>query len=335
MDVPVLKHDVVLRNHVGPHEEADNNEAVTTNSPKGIQLLKRCLKEGLLSGTCQFIWHIPRTWPRLFALVAGIVVPLWVLVGISVLCGYFLARLEAGLEIEQNNNILANHAALEYYGLNVTTQIVYQLPSRCFQSYTEANDLTSIAALLKSKHANSTDAALEVIYNDIANHMETCGPFVLPFIEAVYRNISSSAAGSGDLTFNWIRCYNSSENKVNTWFPTQAERDVSTPEAQLEFYRQVWQEQQQRYLRDFLESDNHTSSISERIQYFDLSIRLATGAGVCVPNSSAAAWFWFTVMTTVGTFPSPWILMPRFTDYVNCLSSRFRFLLFRFFLRLR
>ena len=266
-------------------------------------------KSSLLRSFCNLIKYIPRYWPRTYYVLRGIVFPLWILILIATLCGNFLARLESPYELETNDKILASLAMVEYYGVNLTNLILYALPSFCWNQYKAENNVTTWVVYLETaikqgKTVNqSAMDTLEEIQNGISIHMKQCGPTLQPKIALIYDKLRANLADIADPTFNWNRCYNRTtlNGHERVIFPSQAQRDASKPSAQLAYYKTVWSLSQaalyEQYLNDFDQPNLQNNSTA-----YDWSVGNATGRTGCIPNNAASAWFWFTVMTTVGRF---------------------------------
>ena len=90
-----------------------------------------------------FSARIFRRYPRSYACCIGILVPMWILVGLSLGLGRFLGRLEFGPEI------VGNDAALRHQLLNTMYEDALQtllatLPETCYQLYQVNNSLASL-----------------------------------------------------------------------------------------------------------------------------------------------------------------------------------------------
>lgn len=51
---------------------------------------------------------------------------------------------------------------------------------------------------------------------------------------------------------------------------------------------------------DFYKNDQNLSAVRSRMKAFNESTSLSSGGSACVINQYGGAWFWFTVMTTIG-----------------------------------
>jgi hypothetical protein len=87
------------------------------------------------------------------------------------------------------------------------------------------------------------------------------------------------------------------------WGRPFANRSALQPDIQAAGAIRAWREEARALYDERLNellSENQTSPINARIQAYEYSVENADGFDHCYPNSAAAAWFWFTVMTTIG-----------------------------------
>ena len=84
----------------------------------------------VLCCACPCCLTLPQKWPRTFGILMGIVVPLFSLIGVSLLFGFGLAKLEAPGEKEANNAIIATAGAVALQEELLAT-ITEELPTIC------------------------------------------------------------------------------------------------------------------------------------------------------------------------------------------------------------
>jgi hypothetical protein len=185
-----------------------------------------------------YIRNIPKTWPRLYGIAFGVVVPVLSLLCVSLFLGYFLAEFESPAEIAGNNRVIAARAqtarASDFLG-NVSAQ----LPVICLSAYFISNTTTiaerggddwlrelvqqnlyDIYVTDQSQHFNAS--TVEEDDNDIVridgddvrdlpNYMRNCGAVVwgeaAKFIGSTSYYLSQDYSTIGELSFDWIRCF--------------------------------------------------------------------------------------------------------------------------------
>jgi hypothetical protein len=239
--------------------------------------------------------------------VFAIIFPLWGLIIIAVVCGYLLAQFEAPTEFDLNDLIIANQFTLQNFDLDVLNNLV-DLPIDCFEAYLDSKDLgdTDISLLdLTDRFTYSYDVdevpeLIETIGEELSlfrGHMVNCSEQAEKLVEtsSLIQNKTSLILATSDLTFNWIRCWNETEvGSLKTFHPSPLQ--IQAAADQTSFYRSVWKEDRERIFREYLADE----SIG-RIEALNWSVLEATGRDHCTANIGGTAWFWFTIMTTVGT----------------------------------
>jgi len=247
--------------------------------------------------------------------------PLFLLIGVSLFFGYGLAKLEAPSEIDGNNDIIANRARVA-----VATQfhnnVTERLPQICLNIYTQnltvldtleaefdeivANILDKEAQTTLNSSAVSSDVDLSRS-EELLDFMLECGKTGLETADAFNLGSVDQDYIGEDLTFNWVRCdglgLNSSTLLQQVWGRPFVDRDRLKPDAQTAAaifeWRRSRQELYNEYMKDLLLADG-TRPVGARVLAFRQSLEYANGFSHCSPNSAAGAWFWFTIMTTIG-----------------------------------
>jgi hypothetical protein len=142
-----------------------------------------------------------------------------------------------------------------------------------------------------------------------------CGDSARQFTNGIQQRWTKeleSVSSQTSFSFHWNRCsaYDDEEtteerNKFR-FMPSQAQIIASRPLEQAKHYARIWQERQieleAKYLEQLLkeEEEQQLGVVAARITAFEMSLQDATAADKCNSNASGAAWFWFTIMTTVG-----------------------------------
>ncbi|KAG7371417.1 ion channel [Nitzschia inconspicua] len=188
---------------------------------------------------------------------------------------------------------------------NATSELVETLLSSHFSNLTfpEVPSLPNVTTV-------------EDILKELEHYLEKCEDLALNIMKFAL-NVSKDVAEhdldltrdtlvvTNPLSFNWNRCWdNTILGNPNPWSPTAAQINASANQDL--FFRQQWSASQQRLLREYTTErgcstlrDNTT--LSECILNATIdSVVNADGGANCDPNTGASAWFWFTVMTTVG-----------------------------------
>jgi hypothetical protein len=235
-----------------------------------------------------------------------------------------VAKLEAPEEISANNEIIANRARVDVrtkFHNNVTTT----LPEICFDIFTqdlpmndtferEFEELSSRILDRETFNVSSSRQSIpELTANETLELLEffpECGTIGLDIAtkftslaDLDYESIGES------LSFNWIRCdgdgLNSTASKLynQIWGRPFVDRDRLKPDAQAATAILEWRINNRELYDEYLESlrlENGTLQIGARSFAFRQALAYADGFSQCYPNSAAGAWFWFTVMTTIG-----------------------------------
>ncbi|KAL7577683.1 hypothetical protein ACA910_015194 [Epithemia clementina (nom. ined.)] len=143
---------------------------------------------------------------------------------------------------------------------------------------------------------------------DFYYFMSSCGESGKAIaVKLLALTIENAIQASESLTFNWIRCFegaNHGDSGFNSQDLSPQQRSAS---GQTEVFTSAWEEdRQQLYEQYFNQSINE--GVNPVVAHVNATIDAAlnaTGKSVCEWNSPAAAWFWFTVQTTVGYGNAP------------------------------
>jgi hypothetical protein len=260
-------------------------------------------KKPILSCCWRCLSRFADNFPRASTVLFRILIPLWILIIIATVCGYYLANFEAPDEFDRNDSFLAKKFAAELFPLNETLDSLFSLPIRCWESYLNKTDEpafknTSDYAL---DQFNSSDEDL-YITDYITDHMKECGKKAQGIVLILLDGSKKIAllAATEKMTFNWIRCWNESlTGDFGTHIPTPEQIEAAAN--QPDFYEMIWRLDRAHKYEIYLEELGDDSP-RNTLKALDWSIRNATGRYNCTSNTSGTAWFWFTVMTTVGMF---------------------------------
>jgi len=112
-------------------KEQDAEEVILSYRQEANESHSCCYKCcSVICCCCPCCLDLPRRWPRTFGILMGIVVPLFSLIGISLLFGFGMSSLEAPGEVEANNNIIATNGAVKIQEELLAT-ITEELPTIC------------------------------------------------------------------------------------------------------------------------------------------------------------------------------------------------------------
>jgi Ion channel len=209
--------------------------------------------------------HLASRFPRLYYFMADFILPLLALLGMAFAFGSAVAALESPGEIASNDAILAG--VYSEYGSYVAEQesirnTIMKVPGKCL---TEYDQNVTVQELVSTPNRQNLMGALVQCATDEA---EVKFPMLPLFPDFFVR------AGP-QLKFDWTTC-----NR------TGYEVDV---------YARQYTQYVTDFTVDFLElwDGNDTEAIVNALSQ-------ATGAKTCSPHYIGGAWFWFTVMTTIG-----------------------------------
>jgi hypothetical protein len=189
----------------------------------------------------------PAKWfmkcPRCCALVFGMVLPLWLLIGISFGFGYGLAALESPAELEANDDVLRNQA-LALFQTSSTMNLTQNLPLLCLELYVSNRTFADVAedilvdilpnspgegniywnynssalsslpnsgsAITSSLflNANATTFNTTLDYADLLQFLRNCSQTFESYLHGFIQGTTAAGArvSTQDLSFNWNRC---------------------------------------------------------------------------------------------------------------------------------
>lgn len=273
------------RIHHAKHVVQTRTHQVLRKTHSTIETSRWCLP-------LKWCFHFPRHWPRTSSFVLGVVVPLWVLIACSTALGVVLAGYESPPEILANDQILAARAQLSF-AYNTSAIELLDITNYCLEEY-----WTNQGPLGVVNFGNTTNDWVPVNRTDMQRVLDECTTSFTPQVQGLQsslQNISTLAFES--LTFNWNRCWPYGSQAV--FYPSQQMKIAARPDNQEAYFQQEWQ-QMQEDLYVTLRPINATPE--EDRQAYLASIEQATGDAACVTNQDGTAWFFFTIMTTVGTY---------------------------------
>lgn len=215
------------------------------------------------------------------------------------------SQVRVALVVDRNDIVMASRAEVIAFSADVK-RFTRAIPSICleiFLNQSQQSNKSDISQTIQrmyfndSQHLpqfrdviNLTDL-VTISRNELNAHMEECGTAADPIVDRLlnssleaYQNIP------GNLTFNWIRCFDGPREKVNI-------TDLR-PDAQKEFYQSVWTTHQRKLYNQYLEEETEgidriqdlNSALNETAQFraFNRSIHEATGGTGCHFNTPAS-----------------------------------------------
>ena len=117
-------------------------------------------------------------------------------------------------------------------------------------------------------------------------------------IPEVPNKVSVDVADSA-LTFNWVKCLRPEFRGYLKYRPSKEE--IETANNQSGLYEDKWNEDRERILDECKSKQPEGGNETDRV-CIEMSIDDASGRKECNNNIGGTGWFWFTVMTTVGTY---------------------------------
>ena len=289
---------------------------------------------------CKRLANIPHRWPRTFYFIAGVVLPLWFLIGMALFFGYFLCLAESPVEVEKNNAAIAT-AQSTLQRFFIVGNVTAQLPTLCLDFFLRKNgnqqrngsivndteDLIDFVTGLVDTplvsngplfdggifngtvRLNITDSlnitdALDLL-DDIVNTTEELLEFMYRCGE-ISRNLSEALT---DRTFEAIESGHLPLSLTFNWVrcpnsnKTLFNRTNNLyPNVQAQTAIQAWRESQEALYNQYLAEylEAGAGPFEALTNAVRQSYSDATGFDDCELNLAASAWFWFVIMTTVG-----------------------------------
>ena len=263
-----------------------------------------------------------RRFPRCYALVCGVIIPLWFLLFLAWLGGYFLAFFEFDIELAANDAHMISRTVAGRFEMSLA-DTVNSLPTLCyslFHSGRPADTISDAYNEILYERGNVSEYAEELVGNftgkvtidlfEFGAYLEQCGDAADAYGRQLkafwYSNFSTSEESSTSLSFNWIRCVNTSlfdpEDFNFLLYPDWEHVWAARPENQSLAFSDTWSRQQEALEAEYLQSylDMEVNLFDARVMALNDSLHEASGRDACAKNLPATAWFWFTVMTTVG-----------------------------------
>lgn len=210
-----------------------------------------------------------------------------------------MAGFESPPEIEGNDQILAARSKIQF-AYNVSALEVLDITNYCLDEYWV--DQGVLGVLDSGIFNNTSNAAADewaaVNRTDMELALDECTRKFTPQVLSLQTALSNySSVAFESLAFNWNRCWEYGGQTV--FYPTKDMKVAARPDQQEAYFQQEWQQTQMDL---FLTLRPENATAEQEREAFLASIEQATGEAACVTNNDGTAWFFFTIMTTVGTY---------------------------------
>jgi hypothetical protein len=166
-------------------------------------------------------------FPRLHGIIFRIMVPLWILVAVSLLLGYYLAGFEEESEYQANDSVMASRFRFHQLPYDETLKFLLVLPTACFELYTHLKINQTGATVPPSAIElnywfgenfpeipplnSSADVDVEEIAAEIAGFLVACESIateqVVNQLNYTDTEAAFEAATGSALSFDWVRCW--------------------------------------------------------------------------------------------------------------------------------
>jgi ElaB/YqjD/DUF883 family membrane-anchored ribosome-binding protein len=305
-------------------------QAVAHKTKKVLKKTESTIENNPWCLPLRWVVNFPRIWPRTSAIVFGVIVPLWMLIGVTMGFGVLLAQFESAHEIEGNDAILAARAQVQYYDvsalklLNVTnvclaewernvllqsgdaasTAPILEIPAALLGNETAIQDYIANVneAFLNVSGSGNGDGLVSINLTLLAVSLDQCTQSYLPELQKYQQATQNNSIGFDSLSFNWNRCWKYNNHGPRfIFYPTKDMIVAAQPDSQSAYFKQEWQNMQTDLYDKYLTQYGANVTSDEQYQAFIQSVQEASGGSVCSENVGGTSWFFFTIMTTVGT----------------------------------
>lgn len=238
-------------------------------------------------------------WPRFFSLLYGVFLPMFFLIFLSYLCGYWLAKYEAPNEIENNNKYLRDYSTGKEF-VETVKKVTKSLPRLCFDMYFNGTADSIKQVIMESKMGIINEVAApeipelvaEVNTTDLSMWITNCSSYAEQLVREIFGELEEVNTCIG-LTFNWIRCYPSANYRSSGLLVHQPPPNITflRPESQEKYYSSVWQADQQLLYQqyvDYLTANTNLSTANISSKALQMSFEEANGGSHCELNGPAA-----------------------------------------------
>ena len=302
-------------------EENDHREVVSEQKAQDDDGLERHEEPTRRKSCCQ---KFGNRFPRIFAIVFGIILPVCFLVVLCSIFGYWIAQIESPVEILQNDANIATYVnatrtlqllsnltsvspkvCLTLFLNNITTEtlmtyslwdLLYEFFEKEPSATAKVNSYTSTEMLFQFKswfdtipevHNNSDLVDTERSLTDMYNFMKLCGENVSSFIfkeSSVSTLVHPGESESASLDFAWNRC------TPYSFFDQQVFTLSLHPFNQTIYYIEAWGADEERLFEQYYNYYTTTMNVSSNFAMLlarQKSVAEATGEAACDVNMFA------------------------------------------------
>ena len=209
------------------NDDVQQNDSATTKNSEDDEMLIDDLvnssersSRSAAAGCCCCCKTFPERWPRTFALWVGVVLPLFLLIAVSCLFGYGLARLESPGEIVSNDDVIATRAGVAL-STKFVTDLTRKLPHVCLSVYFSQNDLgevdgslagiTSVSNETLTMSSNMTRADSNANAIDYRERLQLEEAIDLVFVKRYVDQYIDVDIEDGDMPFEEIELVNTTD----------------------------------------------------------------------------------------------------------------------------
>jgi len=232
--------------------------------------------------------------PRSYNVIVFVLLPLIALIVVSFICGYWIARIEMPKEIEENDKILrTQYQAIfdESREDSALGDLFKDGTKNCVDEYAQMladEDIISVT--------NSTNIFRDLVR--LKNFLTNCTDTVLSNYEILkFKDaVSDSAArrsSMNSVTYNWIIC------PLPVPLPANLENRTIDPINESRIAANYYFELEYNKLLDRARQSEVDHPGSFEVVYVE-GIQDLKGHKLCTVNLGGGAFFWFTIMTTIG-----------------------------------
>jgi len=137
------------------------------------------------------ITNIPTRWPRVYSIIIGVILPVWLLIGVATLLGFYLAHTEMPEEFAGNDGILAMRATILMQ--DFLEREAYELSGNATKNVDDPDAVRrAYNRLLQTKRAERVLQTSEFTWDGY-------------FDGSTLQSFDELSGAFSDLSFNWIR----------------------------------------------------------------------------------------------------------------------------------
>lgn len=227
-----------------------------------------------ITGKVPLFRHMAARAPRFYYCVTQILIPLLILLIMTIVFGWLFTLIEGPREIQDNDATLRAFYFDHLKLLFNKTDVRVAIEDASVSCFAETFNNETVAGLISTPDQQNLLQNVKVCAQ---NYSRTFHP-VLP-LDDIF-----PSEPQVKLHFHWITCDRSKQ--TNTWDDKDSQQQQYSTYFKIDFLR-IYNKEQDHFLK---EDDEEVNA----------AIYGATGSHGCKPHIGGGAWFWFTIMTTIG-----------------------------------